>query len=35
MREMAAARCSRRLKIQKEWMIRSFFRQFKRNQRNA
>ncbi len=24
--EMAAARCSRRLKIQKEWMIRSFFR---------
>jgi hypothetical protein len=26
MREMAAARCSRRLKIQKEWMIRSFFR---------
>ncbi len=26
MREMAAARCSRRLKTQKEWMIRSFFR---------
>lgn len=24
--EMAGARCSRRLKTQKEWMIRSFFR---------
>lgn len=24
--EMAGARCSRRLKIQKKWMIRSFFR---------
>lgn len=26
MREKVAARCSRRLKIQKDWMIRSLFR---------